>query len=272
MVVGLIDGPVAVNHPDLARGNIRELDGAPRDTGTQVSNAARLHGTFVAGILGAKRGSDAPAICPTCTLLVRPIFAETAPENGQIPSATPEELATALLECIAAGARVINLSSALVGPPSSGQRALAEILDLALRRGVLVVVAAGNQGTLASSVITRHPWVLPVVAYDLDGKPMDQSNVGHSIGRRGLGAPGDAITSLGAQGPPLTLAGTSAATPFVTGAIALLWSEFPGATAAEVKDAICRAAGPRRTTVVPPLLDAWRAYQLIAMSMRRRRT
>ena len=90
---------------------------------------------------------------------------------------------------------------------------------------------------------------------------MDHSNLGSSIGRRGLGAPGDRITSLGAQGEPLTLGGTSAAAPFVTGAIALLWSEFPAATATEMKLAATRASMPRRTTVVPPLLDAWAAYQ-----------
>ena len=45
--------------------------------------------------------------------------------------------------------------------------------------------------------------------------------LGSSIGRRGLSAPGDAITSLSAAGPPLTLGGTSVAAPFVTGTIAL---------------------------------------------------
>src|SRR5262249_53545004 len=120
-----------------------------------------------------------------------------------------------------------------------------------------------------SSVITRHPWVIPVVAYDLQGRPMDQSNLGHSIGRRGLGAPGNAITSLGAQGPPLTFAGTSAATPFVTGTIALLWSEFPAATAAEVRGAVTHASASRRPTVVPPLLDAWSAYHMLKASVRR---
>ncbi|MGH8627982.1 MAG: S8 family serine peptidase [Gammaproteobacteria bacterium] len=89
---------------------------------------------------------------------------------------------------------------------------------------------------------------------------MGHSNLGSSIARRGLGAPGDGITSLGAEGKPLTLGGTSAAAPFVTGAIALLWSEFPTATAAEVKYAATQAYA-RRTTVVPPLLDAWAAYQ-----------
>ena len=98
---------------------------------------------------------------------------------------------------------------------------------------------------------------------------MTQSNLGSSIGRRGLGAPGDAITSLGAEGPPLTLGGTSAATPFVTGAIALLWSAFPAATAAEVRYAVTHASAPRRTTVVPPLLDAWGAYHMMKTSVRR---
>jgi subtilisin family serine protease len=164
---------------------------------------------------------------------------------------------------------VINVSSALVAPVSSGQREVVEALDYALRRGVLVVVAAGNQGTLGSSVITRHPWVIPVVAYDLRGRPMDQSNFGNSIGRRGLGAPGDGITSLGAKGTPLTVGGTSAATPFVTGTIALLWSVFPAATATEIRYAVIQASAPRRPTVVPPLLNAWRAYHMMQASMRR---
>jgi len=269
MLVGLIDGPVVVTHPDLVEGNIRGISGKLSSTCTQVSSAACLHGTFVAGILCAKRTSIAPAICPNCTLLVRPIFAETASEHGQMPSATPTELSAALRACIEAGARVINVSSALVAPVSSGQREVVEALDYALRRGVLVVVAAGNQGTLGSSVITRHPWVIPVVAYDLRGRPMDQSNFGNSIGRRGLGAPGDGITSLGAKGTPLTVGGTSAATPFVTGTIALLWSVFPAATATEIRYAVIQASAPRRATVVPPLLNAWRAYHMMQASMRR---
>ena len=76
-------------------------------------------------------------------------------------------------------------------------------------------------------------------------------------------APGDGISSLGAEGKPLTLGGTSVAAPFVTGAVALLWSEVPGAKAAEVRLAIAQSYSTRRATVVPPLLDAWLAYQMI---------
>jgi len=159
-----------------------------------------------------------------------------------LPSATPQELAAAIIECIDAGARVINLSLALAQPSTKGEQALEEALHQAARRSVIVVAAAGNQGALGSSAITRHPWVISVVACDLQGRPMSESNLGRSIGRRGLTAPGDAITSLSAEGPPLRLGGTSVAAPFVTGTIALLWSEFPAATAAQIKLAISQAS------------------------------
>ncbi len=55
-----------------------------------------------------------------------------------------------------------------------------------------------------------------------------------------------------AEGKALTLGGTSVATPFVTGAIALLWLEFSAATAAELQRVLTQANGFRRTTVVPP--------------------
>jgi subtilisin family serine protease len=117
---------------------------------------------------------------------------------------------------------------------------------------------------LGSTAITRHPWVIPTAAFDMTGRPMGYSNLGGSIGQRGLGAPGDRITSLGAEGATLVLGGTSAAVPFVTGALALLWSEFPDAAAADIKLAVMRTSLRRRTTVVPPLFDAWAAYQSLS--------
>ncbi len=178
-----------------------------------------------------------------------------------MPSASPEELATAITETIGAGAKVINLSAALTNPSSRGEHQLEQALDYAAQRGVLVVAAAGNQGTVGSSAITRHPWVIPVVACDLQGRPTAESNLGSSIGRWGLAAPGENIVSLGADGKPQTSAGTSAAAPFVTGAIALLWSEFPKTSAAQIKLAITQAGGRSRRTIAPPLLDAWAAYE-----------
>jgi len=259
--IGLIDGPVVTQHPDLAGERLREIPGTNSAVCTQPKSRACLHGTFVAGILSAKRNSPAPAICPNCTVVIRPVFAEKTAGSEQMPSTTPQELAAAIVECIGAGASVINLSLALEQPSTRGEQMLEEALNQAIKRNVIVVAAAGNQGTLGSSAIIRHPWVIPVAACDLRGRPLNESNLGSSIGRRGLTAPGDAITSLSTEVEPLTLGGTSVAAPFVTGTIALLWSEFPRATAVQIKLAICQASAPRRASVVPPLLDAAKAYQ-----------
>jgi subtilisin family serine protease len=263
IAVALIDGPVALNHPDLAGATIREIPGKLQGTCTRADTVACTHGTFVAGILCARRGSVTPAICPGCTLLLRPIFAETTSGNGQMPSASPEELAEAIIDSVNAGARVINLSSALLQPSLKGEGRLEEALDYAAHRGAIIVAAAGNQGTVGSSAITSHSWVIPVAACNLQGRPLSESNLGSSIGRRGLSAPGENITSLGANGMPQTFGGTSAAAPFVTGAIALLWSEFPGVGAAQIKLAVTQAGAPRCRAITPPLLDAWGAYRAI---------
>ena len=263
-VVGLIDGPVVTDHPNLSGAKVREIQGRQGGTCGSAESVACVHGTFVAGILSADRGSAAPSICPGCTLLVRPIFPETYTADGPLPSATPEELAAAVVDCVEAGAHVINLSAALTQTSSRGERGLEEALSYCARRGVVVVAAAGNEGTVGSSAVTRHPWVIPVVACDLAGRPVAFSNLGNSIGRRGLRAPGDGVTSLGADGGHYAFGGTSTAAPFVTGAVALLRSEFPGASAAELKLAVTQAHTSRRASVVPPLLDAWAAYQLLA--------
>ena len=148
--------------------------------------------------------------------------------------------------------------------------ALDQALDICARREVLVVAAAGNQGIVGSSPITRHPWVIPVVACDLAGTPLGYSNLGNSIGRFGLRAPGTGVTSLvagpGGDGSaqPISLpSGTSVAVPFVTGAAALLRSHFPRATSAEVKLALTGAARDIRP-------HRWR-QRLLRGSRRRRR-
>lgn len=263
--IGLIDGPVNKAHPDLTSANISEVNGVARGACAVSESAACGHGTFVAGMLAARRGAGAPAICPGCTLLVRPIFAEGARADGVVPSARPGELAEALLDCLDAGAHVVNLSVALTRETGGGQRQLEEVLDEAARRGAIVVAAAGNQGTVGSSALTRHPWVMPVVACDAGGRPLRESNLGRSIGLRGLSAPGSGVTSTGASGGRASAGGTSIAAPFVTGAFALLRSLFPKARAAQLKLAVTQV-GARRASIVPPLLDAWGAYQVLLKS------
>jgi subtilisin family serine protease len=270
IVIGLIDGPVLTDHPDLENEKILRVAEKAKRSCARPESVACTHGTFVAGILCAKRDSAAPAICPGCTLRVRPIFPEITSGNEPLPSAAPEELAGAIIECVDSGARLVNLSAALVQLPSSrAKRALENSLDYAAKRGAVIVAAAGNQGNVGSTVITRDPWVIPVAACDLRGRPLSESNLGSSIGRRGLSAPGEGVSSVTTEGKPLASGGTSVAAPFVTGAIALAWSEFPTASAAQVRLAVTHAHAPRRAAVVPPLLNAWAIYQAMAAHSRR---
>jgi subtilisin family serine protease len=264
IAVALIDGPVAVEHPSLNAARIRVVGANDGVACTTPAGAACNHGTFVAGVLHARRDTAAPGICPGCTLLLRPIFTDAADARSEdLPSATPAELASAILDVIAAGARVINLSVGLAAPPLRDERLLEQALQEAASRGAVVVAAAGNQGTVGGSAITRHPWVVPVVACDRQGWVLPPSNLGASIGRYGVAAPGHNITSLASGGGLAPFSGTSAAVPFVAGTAALLWSLFPQSSATRLRLAIM--AGPaRRRSVAPPLLDASAAYQALS--------
>lgn len=254
VVVAILDGPVADRHPALEGATIRVL--ASAGTSTHGSDAlARAHGTAVAGILVADRSGAALGICPGCPLIAHPIFAG---RSGAV--ATPAVVAEAIVACVAAGARLINVSAAFAGPLALVEPTVRRALDHAAARGVLVVVAAGNAGRLAGSPLLSHPWVIPVTACDLDGQHLGASNLGGSIGRNGLRAPGTGVTSLTPNGGSGPFGGTSAAAPLVTGAIALAWSAAPGTGAAQVRAAVARSGAGSRRGVVPPLLVAPEIY------------
>jgi hypothetical protein len=103
VVVGLLDGPITSSHRDLSNKNIQIIPGAS-DACTQTNSIACRHGTFVAGILMARRGSSGLAICPDCSLLVRSIFPETTANGELLPSVTPQHLAVAISDCVNTGA------------------------------------------------------------------------------------------------------------------------------------------------------------------------
>lgn len=265
IAVGLLDGPVLTSHEGMQPEQVRVL--ACPGAGNQPNNAACAHGTFIAGILHARRGGTAPGLCPGCELLVRPIF-EPGDGNGAgssdddiFPSCTPETLAQAITDCVRSGARLLNLSVGLTHCRPAGELVLNRALDFAASSGVLVVVAAGNQGSLGGSVLVRHDAVIPVGACDSDGRMSRFSNIGSSIGRHGLAAPGHDIESLAPGGGTRRYSGTSAAAPFVTGVAALLWSLYPAASAMRIKQALTLPSMQRRRSIVPPLLDAQASWQ-----------
>ncbi|NET46285.1 S8 family serine peptidase [Okeania sp. SIO2B3] len=262
IVVGIIDGPVQGDHPDLQAASIRALPAAPEVICQTKESIGCVHGTFIAGILCAQRESQAPGLCPDCTVLVKPILCDLA-DLEQCPKVTPENLASAVKEVIDAGARVINLSLGLPTTSLQEQPVLQEAFDYAFQKGVLIVGAAGNQGRLGRVALFDHPWTIPVAACNMQGELYSKSNSGISVGKSGLMAPGVDIVSTYSGGGYTQMTGTSAATPFVTGTIALLWSLFPQATAGEIRRAILRP-DIRRKSIIPPLLNAEASWRTLS--------
>jgi subtilisin family serine protease len=258
LMVAVIDGPVAA-HPDLTAPAVIGADADDLRAGPGETS----HGTFVAGILAASRESAAPGLCPGCSFISVPVFTADVTVAGRMTTSA-ERLAAAIAGCVDAGAHLINLSIATTGTSQLVSGELRSALSYAASRRCLVVAAAGNNGTLFSSAITRHPWVLPVTALGKDGRPLRRSNLGASVGSRGLAAPGAAVTSLAPGAGFATGSGTSAAAAIVTGTLALIRSALPGADAASLREAIVLGAQPSGpASVVPPSMHGYATYRLL---------
>jgi subtilisin family serine protease len=59
---------------------------------------------------------------------------------------------------------------------------LEEAYDYAVRKGVIIVVAAGNQGNIGNTSLIKHKWPIPVSACNRNGQLHPMSNFGQSIG------------------------------------------------------------------------------------------
>jgi subtilisin family serine protease len=264
IAVGIIDGPVDLKHEAFAKSNITPARDNDFAACRRADNIACMHGTFVTGILTGGHGRYPPPICPDCQIILRPIFSEESHEHVlELPSCTPHELAQAIVDCIEVGANIINLSVGLSTTSLTKFREVEEAYTYAMRKGVPIIAAAGNQGQIGYFSIHGNPWIIPVVSCDAEGRPDPSSNMGRSIAKHGLMAPGTSITSVSAGGGFTQLSGTSFATPFVTGTIALLWSIFKQATAQEIVLSIRNVTARRYAKIFPPLCNAEESLNIL---------
>ena len=148
---------------------------------------------------------------------------------------------------------VVNLSlGADVG--KSDYTTLDYAIDAASNLGIVVVVAAGNQGVEASKVTPAHAeGAITVGSHDVNGVFSPFSNYGPAID---ILAPGEAVLSLRPQngngpGAAISMSGTSMAAPHVTGAAALYLAQHPLATPYEVRNALL-ANAQRFAVGLPP--------------------
>jgi cell wall-associated protease len=202
-----------------------------------------MHGTHVAGIIGAARnnGKGIDGIADAVNLL----YVRCTAEGDEYD----KDIAAAIHYAAENGAKVINMS---FGKSLSPDKPMIDAaVRYAISKDVLIVQAAGNSARningfdnypnprfqLSDSIAAN--WIT-VGASDCNGHAASFSNFGNKI--VDLFAPGVAIYSTTPGETSYTsLDGTSMAAPVVSGLAALLREYFPALTAAETKNIIVRS-------------------------------
>ena len=243
--VAVIDGPydAAALSGVLANVPVNLADGSCDFS----PNSACDHGTFIVGLLGARQDALIPGLCPECRFVHVPLFADAIS-----PSASVDELATAIAKAVSTGARLINLSLAILCDEFEINRRLAAALDFAETSGSVLVVAAGNHGRLAIGQLLAHPVVIPVVAADASQRLLPESNFGPTISSRGVAALGR-MPGYVSGGGITVMSGTSVAAAVATGILAQVWSARPDIDGATLRSVVA-GLGPRNGSK-PPMLN-----------------
>lgn len=182
------------------------------------------HGTHVAGIIGAEGNNAVLGVGVAWDVQLMPL--KVAMANCTMPTSA---VVSALAYAQNNGAKVVNMS---LGGPASGS--LQSAIEGASGAGLLLVAAAGNDGgdDASSSYPAAYSQVMAVVATDDDDLKASYSNYGNWVT---LAAPGDTIYSTLPMGGAGYKSGTSMASPMVAGVAALVYSQYPSLTAAQVK-------------------------------------
>lgn len=211
------------------------------------------HGTHVSSIIGGSgrmSGGKYMGIAPECHLIHVKVLDEKG--NGSKEDVLAG-IAWVLKNRERYGIRIMNISVGTVRESRQRDIQLVEAVEKAWDAGLVVVVAAGNMGPEPMSITVpgNSKKVITVGSYDdctVKGRGQEGQSCYSGTGptaecicKPDLVAPGSGIvacSSFSAQkgrGYYCKKSGTSMATPVVSGAIALLLSQEPGLTNAEVK-------------------------------------
>ncbi|MER5984006.1 type VII secretion-associated serine protease mycosin [Streptomyces sp. NPDC001787] len=246
ITVAVLDTGVDNTHPDLA-GQVlpgKDLIGFGAGRGDA---AWALHGTAMAGIIagrgrGPGRGDGILGIAPEARILpVRVILESNDPSRAKARKSRGTALAEGIRWATDHGADVINLSlgdDSKSAHPEPGEDAA---IQYALGKGVSVIASAGNGGEKGDRVSypAAYPGVIAVAAVDKHGTHASFST------RRWyatVSAPGVDIVVANPNRKYYIEWGTSAASAFVSGAVALVRAAHPGLTPAQIKKLLADTA------------------------------
>lgn len=217
--VGVIDGPVDTRHPALSGLPVRS-----RDFLAPGSRAAGTdHGTAVAALIaGAPGAGPLAGFAPGAEIYAASVFSD-----GREGAEASVETISAGLDWLAAE-RVGLANLSFAGP---WNRVLERIIAAAAGRGLVLVAAAGNDGSDAAALPAGAPGVIAVTAVDAARRPYPRANRGGHIA---FAAPGVDLWTAKAGGGAYA-SGTSFAAPIVTAFAARLLAREPGLGAEGVR-------------------------------------
>ena len=214
---------------DVHGWDFKHGDNNPADDGTGGG-----HGTHVAGIVGAEsnNGTGVAGIAPDTSLMAVKVFDGYEGGDGLIDSIF-QNVANGIRYAIELGARVINMS---LGWLTSGispvvVQAIKDAIAAARAAGAVIVASAGNkESDVALYTPAALAGVITVAATTSSDVRAYFSNYGEEVE---VAAPGSSIYSTYLSGYAYE-SGTSMAAPLVAGLAALILSQDPSSTDADV--------------------------------------
>jgi subtilisin family serine protease len=267
VVVAVLDTGIDWNHPDLAANMWTNADGyhgynivddnwfpmddnihGYDDSGDWVANLYTYHGTHVAGIVGAVTNN---AVGMAGLAQVRLMAVKVMNESGE---GTDAMVASGIRWAVDHGADLITMSLGVEGTSMT----LSNSVTYARSRGVVMVAAAGNDGTSVVSYPAAYPEVIAVGATDDTNRRASFSNYGSNLD---LVAPGVMIYSTQGGSGYQYLSGTSAAAPHVAGVAAVMLSVAPALEPDEVSSIMNQTA----TDISQPSYDPTTGWGIVNM-------
>jgi thermitase len=237
--IAILDTGVDQDHPDLAAKIVDPNNDNKNFTTSGTVDDLYGHGTHVAGIAAAvtSNGIGVAGVGYDCTIMNGKVLDDTG-------SGYYSWVASGIIWAADSGAKVISMS--LGG--SSSSSTLQSAVDYAWSKGVVIVAAAGNNGTSTKVYPAYYTNVIAVAATDQNDAKASWSSYGSWVD---VAAPGVNIYStlpnhsnqIGSQNYGY-LSGTSMATPFVAGLAGLVWASSYGTSNASVRNRIESTADP----------------------------